>query len=89
VRVPSSLQSITFGDEVERLREKVIIERKGNLQNPAGDVKMAGKKRILTCPRCKFRFDVSYARAFACRGCPSLVSCDYVKCTKCGYEFPI
>ena len=47
------------------------------------------EKRILVCPRCGFRFDVSYARAFACRDCPSLVSCGYVKCTKCGYEFPI
>ena len=50
---------------------------------------MAGKKRILLCPKCGFRFDVSYARAFACMGCPSLVSCGYVKCPKCGYEFPI
>jgi hypothetical protein len=50
---------------------------------------MAEKKRILVCPKCGFRFDVSYARAFACGGCPSVVSCAYVKCLKCGYEFPI
>lgn len=47
------------------------------------------RKKILVCPKCGFRFDVSYSRAFACRGCPSLVSCDYVKCPKCDYEFPV
>ncbi len=47
---------------------------------------------ILRCPRCGFRFDVSYARAYACIGCPVLATrptCDYVKCPRCGYEFPI
>jgi len=47
-----------------------------------------GGKRLVTCPRCGFRFDLSYARAFACSGCPSLVQCSMVKCPKCGYEFP-
>ena len=47
-----------------------------------------GGKRIVTCPRCGFRFDLSYARAIACSGCPSLVQCSLVKCPKCGYEFP-
>ncbi|RLI12481.1 hypothetical protein DRO25_00050 [Candidatus Bathyarchaeota archaeon] len=47
------------------------------------------RKKILTCPKCGFKFDVSYARVFACSGCPSVVSCSYVKCPKCGYEFPI
>ncbi|MEM2876259.1 MAG: hypothetical protein QXL67_04850 [Candidatus Bathyarchaeia archaeon] len=45
-------------------------------------------KKIQTCPNCGFMFDVSYGRSFACSGCPSLVHCDYVKCPKCGYEFP-
>jgi len=48
---------------------------------------MAGKK-ILKCPGCGFVFEVSYARAFACEGCPSAISCDYIRCPKCGEEFP-
>ncbi|MCD6538970.1 hypothetical protein J7L18_10260 [Candidatus Bathyarchaeota archaeon] len=47
------------------------------------------QKRFLTCPRCNFNFEVSYARVLACSGCPSSVSCKYVKCPKCGYEFQI
>ncbi len=45
------------------------------------------KKKILICPKCNFKFDVSYARTFACAGCPSSVSCGYVRCPKCGFEF--
>ncbi|OYT52594.1 hypothetical protein B6U66_01335 [Candidatus Bathyarchaeota archaeon ex4484_135] len=47
-----------------------------------------GGKRLVTCPRCGFRFDLSYARTFACMGCPSLVQCSMVKCPRCGHEFP-
>ncbi|MCD6480093.1 hypothetical protein J7L65_04845 [Candidatus Bathyarchaeota archaeon] len=47
------------------------------------------RKRLLTCPRCGFTFDISYGRAFACQGCPSSVSCSYMRCPKCGYEFPL
>ncbi|MDI6707900.1 MAG: hypothetical protein QMD21_01195 [Candidatus Thermoplasmatota archaeon] len=43
---------------------------------------------IVVCPNCKFKFDTSYARAFACRGCPSsYLTCGLVKCPKCGKEF--
>jgi hypothetical protein len=50
---------------------------------------MAGGKRIVRCPNCGFTFDISYGRAFACSGCPSLVQCDGVKCPKCSHEFPM
>ncbi|MCS7386195.1 MAG: hypothetical protein NDF55_05595 [archaeon GB-1867-005] len=50
--------------------------------------KFGGGRRI-TCPYCGFVFDLSYARAFACSGCPSATtgSCGYVKCPRCGKEF--
>ena len=44
---------------------------------------------MLQCPKCGFRFDISYGRAFACSGCPSVVQCSMAKCPKCGYEFPV
>ncbi|RLF08001.1 MAG: hypothetical protein DRJ69_06600 [Thermoprotei archaeon] len=54
-----------------------------------GSLKMKGPGRLLTCPRCGFTFDVSYARTFACRGCPSSVSgCGYMRRPSCGYEWP-
>jgi len=42
------------------------------------------------CPKCGFKFDISYSRAISCGGCPaaSLGSCGYVKCPRCGHEFP-
>ncbi|MCD6542814.1 MAG: hypothetical protein J7K38_05810 [Thermoplasmata archaeon] len=47
--------------------------------------------KLLTCPKCGFRFSLSYGRAFACRGCPSsaIESCGFAKCPRCGHEFPI
>jgi hypothetical protein len=46
-------------------------------------------KNIVVCPHCGFKFDVSYARAFACAGCNSaaLGSCGLIKCPNCGKEF--
>jgi len=48
-------------------------------------------KRLVRCPNCGFTFDLSYSRAFSCRGCPMSVfgDCEYVKCPRCGYEFPL
>ncbi|MEM3445306.1 MAG: hypothetical protein QXJ27_02075 [Thermoplasmata archaeon] len=45
---------------------------------------------LVTCPNCGFRFDTSYGRSFACKGCASATfgDCGYVKCPKCGHEFP-
>lgn len=47
-------------------------------------------KNLVTCPRCGFTFDISYARITACKGCDFSVlgECGYIKCPKCGYEFP-
>jgi len=44
--------------------------------------------KLLKCPRCGFRFDVSYSRAVVCGGCPYVTfgNCNYVKCPRCGYE---
>ncbi len=49
-----------------------------------------GSGKMVTCPKCGFRFDVSYARTFACSGCTlaPFGSCGYIRCPKCGYEFP-
>ncbi len=46
-------------------------------------------KNIVICPHCGFKFDVSYARTFACAGCNSaaLGSCGLIKCPNCGKEF--
>jgi len=54
-------------------------------------MKLRFGKHKITCPYCGFTFDLSYARTFACAGCPSSVtgSCGYVKCPKCGREFPL
>ncbi|MHA1237977.1 MAG: hypothetical protein ACTSSJ_01805 [Candidatus Odinarchaeia archaeon] len=47
--------------------------------------------RILTCPKCGFKFAISYGRVMACGSCPSIAmgNCKYSKCPKCGFEFPI
>jgi len=48
------------------------------------------RKKLISCPKCGYQFDISYARALACRGCPfsAIGDCGYIKCPKCGYEFP-
>lgn len=44
--------------------------------------------RKFTCPNCGFVFSITYARTFACRGCPEVMnSCPKVRCAKCDYEF--
>ncbi|MCD6535955.1 MAG: hypothetical protein J7K49_02855 [Thaumarchaeota archaeon] len=48
---------------------------------------MTAAKKIVRCPGCGFRFDVSYSRVFACGDCPMVISCNYVKCPRCGEEF--
>ncbi|MFX1519227.1 MAG: hypothetical protein ACFFCD_04840 [Promethearchaeota archaeon] len=46
--------------------------------------------RNITCPECKSTFNLLYARAVACGGCPNAVSgCMYVRCPKCDYDFPL
>ena len=46
--------------------------------------------RKMKCPNCGFEFSLTYARSFACRGCPSSVGgCPKVRCAKCDYEFYI
>jgi uncharacterized C2H2 Zn-finger protein len=53
-------------------------------------LKLGGAGRMLTCPECGFTFEISYARTFACRGCPSsAVGCNYAKCPSCGHEWPL
>jgi DNA-directed RNA polymerase subunit RPC12/RpoP len=48
------------------------------------------KRDIVRCPKCGYRFSVSYSRAFACSGCyMASFKCDYVKCPNCGYEFMV
>ncbi len=43
----------------------------------------------VTCPNCKKNFDITYARAFACRGCEqSFSTCGMIKCPYCNFEFP-
>ncbi|MCD6571996.1 MAG: hypothetical protein J7K62_01850 [Thermoplasmata archaeon] len=46
-------------------------------------------EKIVTCPYCSFKFDISYGRTFACKGCPSsfLGGCNLAKCLRCGKEF--
>ncbi|MBS7650608.1 MAG: hypothetical protein QXI59_05100 [Candidatus Bathyarchaeia archaeon] len=46
-------------------------------------------RRLYRCPRCGFEFDISYARVFACSGCPSasLGDCGMIKCPACKHEF--
>jgi hypothetical protein len=44
---------------------------------------------MVTCPKCKRSFALSYGRTFACGGCSSAsFGCKYVKCPFCGSEFP-
>jgi len=44
----------------------------------------------ISCPKCGFRFNITYARAKSCTTCPVLIynrTCEYIKCPNCGYEF--
>ncbi|MCW3986067.1 MAG: hypothetical protein NWE91_06640 [Candidatus Bathyarchaeota archaeon] len=50
---------------------------------------MSKVKQLVRCPKCGFTFDISYGRAFACSGCPSVVQCSSAKCPKCKHEFPL
>ncbi|MEM2917056.1 MAG: hypothetical protein QXN63_01710 [Candidatus Bathyarchaeia archaeon] len=50
---------------------------------------MSSRRRLIHCPKCRFTFDITYGRTFACSGCPSSVQCDMVKCPKCKHEFPM
>lgn len=44
--------------------------------------------RKMTCPRCGFRFSLTYARAIACQGCSEAVrGCPKVRCARCDHEF--
>ncbi|MBP8685696.1 MAG: hypothetical protein KBH31_02415 [Methanomassiliicoccales archaeon] len=44
--------------------------------------------RRFKCPNCGFEFSITYARTFACRGCPEVMNnCPKVRCSKCDYEF--
>ena len=46
--------------------------------------------RKFKCPQCNFEFSLTYARTFACRGCPMAVkTCPKVRCPKCDHEFLI
>lgn len=51
---------------------------------------MSRGRGLVSCPKCFRQFDISYARAFACSGCPSVAmgSCGSVRCPYCGHEFP-
>ena len=45
---------------------------------------------IVVCPKCGFRFSLSYARTYSCTSCPVLIyerRCSYVRCPRCNYEF--
>jgi len=47
---------------------------------------------IIICPRCGFRFSITYARTFACQGCELAIlgnECKFIKCPRCGYEFAL
>ncbi|MCS7096916.1 MAG: hypothetical protein NZ926_00290 [Candidatus Methanomethylicia archaeon] len=46
---------------------------------------------FLTCPKCKYKFDLTFSRTFSCSGCSYSVlgSCGYAKCPNCGHEFPL
>lgn len=55
-------------------------------------LRIAGQGRLIVCPKCGYRFDLTYARAYSCQSCPILIEdlhCSYVKCPRCGYEFPL
>lgn len=54
------------------------------------DVKFKFSGKVIACPKCGFKFSLPYARAFACSGCPSSTTgrCGYIRCPKCGNEFP-
>lgn len=46
--------------------------------------------RKVKCPACNFVFDLTYARAIACQGCPEAIyNCDFVRCPKCDLEFKV
>ncbi|MEM7825958.1 MAG: hypothetical protein QW412_03845 [Candidatus Aenigmatarchaeota archaeon] len=44
-------------------------------------------KHFVQCPNCEEKFEIKYARTFACGSCPSVVHCDFIKCPECGQEF--
>lgn len=51
---------------------------------------MRSVRSTIKCPKCGFVFSLTYARTFACRGCPQAVmSCPKVRCAKCDLEFPL
>ncbi|MBS7639132.1 MAG: hypothetical protein QW600_01790 [Candidatus Bathyarchaeia archaeon] len=53
---------------------------------------MSYRQRAVTCPKCGFQFDILYARTISCQGCNrilSSLSCEYVKCPRCEFEFPL
>ncbi|MCC6042590.1 MAG: hypothetical protein LM598_03050 [Candidatus Verstraetearchaeota archaeon] len=53
-------------------------------------MKMRASTRIIRCPKCGYEFDLSYARTFACGGCPSsAIGCQYARCPMCGHEWPL
>lgn len=45
--------------------------------------------KLVECPNCGFKFDLTYSRAVACGGCSyaTLGDCGYIRCPKCGHEF--
>ncbi|OYT44620.1 hypothetical protein DRO29_00165 [Candidatus Bathyarchaeota archaeon] len=52
---------------------------------------MSYEERQITCPKCGYKFDILYARAFSCQGCPRLsstLSCELIRCPNCDHEFP-
>jgi len=57
-------------------------------QKGFGPNTMRSVRKTITCPNCGFVFSLTYARTFACRGCPEAVgSCPKVRCAKCDNEF--
>jgi uncharacterized C2H2 Zn-finger protein len=54
------------------------------------ELKIRASTRIIRCPKCGYEFDLSYARTFACGGCPSsAIGCQYARCPRCGHEWPL
>ncbi|MEM4576611.1 MAG: hypothetical protein QW701_04000 [Candidatus Nezhaarchaeales archaeon] len=53
-------------------------------------MRLRGSTKLVRCPKCGYEFDITYARTFACGGCPSAaVGCKYARCPSCGHEWPI
>jgi len=78
---------ITFRKTVDLLLGTSIREFLSFLERKSCE-KGVARRKIVKYPACGFRFEVSYARVSACSGCSSLISCDYVRCPRCGEEFP-